>query len=282
MTDTRNSRFVGEEYFDIIRQSLDFFVTRIKRSLVLFLVIVFAFVTVGFLYWHSKKPYYESQLVCAYNNQRMPRKAFGEMTEKLNQLAKSGSNKELSLALRIPVEQAAAIISLEAKNRAGGPLYEDITTEYQPVYFTLSARNREIFMPFQAAFINYLNASPYDSTVRSLLARSKVQLIDFVNEDLLRLDSVIADYRYAVRSGAFTADTNRLRSAIADIFQYKYWLEKQLGQQQEKYALESAPTVTVMHGFMPSDRPTRGSKKTILAFSIIGLLLATGIVVVKK
>ena len=253
MTDTHSSRFLGEEYLDIIRQSLDFFVTRIKRSIGLFLLIVLAFAVAGGLYWYSKKPYYESQLVCAYYNQRMPRKTFGEMTEKLNQLAKSGSTEELSRVLGISAGQAASIISLDARNRAGSPLYEDITMEYQPMYFTLSAKNREVFLPLQKALIDYLNASPYDSAVGAVQTKSKAQLIEFLNADLLRLDSVIADYRYALREGRANWDSTKRRSGITDVFQYKHWLEKQLGQQQERYALESAPTVAVMHGFTPQD-----------------------------
>jgi hypothetical protein len=212
----------------------------------------------------------------------MPRKTFGEMAQKLNLLALNGSRIELSKLLHLPEEQVADIISIEARNRAGSPLYEDITTEFQPIYFTLKAKNREVFLPFQTTFVNYLNASPYDSTVRTMQAKVKTQLIDFLNADLLRLDSVITDYRYAIRAGSSTTDTVKRRTGITDVFQYKHWLEKQLGQQEERNGLENAPTVLVMHGFTPPDQPSRGSKKSILAFLLIGLLLATGIVVIKK
>jgi hypothetical protein len=282
MTDTHNSRFLGEEYLDIIRQSLDFFVTRIKQNIATYLLIIFAFCIAGVAYWYTRKPYYESELVCACTNERMPRKAFGEMAQKLNVLAKNGSSKELSRLLNITEDQATAIISVEARNRAGSPLYEDITMEFQPLYFKLSAKNRDVFLPLQTALVHYLNTSPYDSTLRALQTKTKAQLIAFMSADLLKLDSVIDDYRYAIRIGNTTVDSAKHRSSIADIFQFRHWLQKQLGQQQERYAMESAPTVTVMHGFAPADRPTRGSKKSILAFSLIGLLLATGIVVVKK
>jgi hypothetical protein len=282
MTDTRNSRLPGEEYLDIIRLSLDFFIARIKRSIGFFLLIGFAFCAAGVAYWYSKKPVYASELVCAYSSNRLTRKTFGEMAQKLDLLAKSRSYEGLSKLLNMPKEQVQGIISLEARNRSGSPLYEDITIDFQPIYFTLTANNREIFAPFQTAFVNYLNTSPYDSQVAAAQGKRQVQLLGFFNADLARLDSVIADYSYALRQGHITEDSTRRRSILPDFFQYKNWLEKQLVQLQERYTLESAPTVSIMHGFAPQDRPTRGSKKIILAFALIGLLAATGMALLRK
>jgi hypothetical protein len=103
-----------------------------------------------------------------------------------------------------------------------------------------------------------------------------------MNADLGRLDSVIADYQAAIRLGRVSADTTRRRPGIIDVFQYKNWLQKQLAQQQDRYEFEAARTVAVMHGFTPADRPTRGSKKIILAFILIGLFLATGVAILRK
>ena len=93
-----------------------------------------------------------------------------------------------------------------------------------------------------------------------------------MNTDLRKVDSIIDAYTAAIRSGAVFTDTINGSSDLTDILYYKDHLEEKLTKATFKRALEAGPSIVVMHGFAPPDRPTRGSKKIIGGFALLGLL----------
>ena len=273
MIDKRDTLFFLNEYTLILKKSISFFIVKIRKHIIALLLIVLIATAAGTAYWYSKTPYYESDLVCSYNNARFPRKIFGEMTQKINLLAQSGSRNELARLLNLPPQQTAKIISVEARNRSGSLLYEDITDDYQPLHFILKATDRAVFTPFEGALVNYLSATPYQKIIGMIEVGKITEKIGYLKSDMMKVDSITEAYTFAVRNGYAVNDSaNHLN--ITELLNYKEQLEDRLTGQWHHKALESLPTVTIIHGFAPGDKPSRGSKKIIFGCAVIGFFAA--------
>ena len=274
MIEQRDSPALLDEYAGVLQRTWAFFAERIRRNIPGILLITISFAAAGFAYWYSKPAYFESELVCGYNNERFSRKTFGEMTQKLNALAQSGSGNELSRLLGLPVGQTGKILAIEGRNRVGSALHEDITGDYQPLYFSLRATDRSVFAPFQTALVNYLSNTPYQKEIGAVQIAKINEKIGFLQRDIGQVDSIIAAYTSAIRSGLQFRDTIANRSDLIDMLHYKDELEEKLTHLQQRKALESGPSVIVMHGLSPADRPVRGSKRLIAGCALIGFVAA--------
>jgi hypothetical protein len=273
--DRSDTRSFLEDYIVTLRQAIAFLWMQIRRNILSFLLVILIAIGAGFAYWYRVTPYYESDLVCSYNNERFGRKTFGEMAQKINILAQSGSSKEMAKLLNITPEQAAAVVSLDAKNRSGSPLFEDITGDNQALYFTLKATDRAVFEPFQAGLVNYLSTTPYQREIGAIQLAKIDQKIAYIAGDIRKADSIIDAYTVAIRNGLVFRDTVKNSSDVTDMLNYKNTLEDYITHHVQRKALESGPSLMVMHGFTPADKPSRGSRKVILGFAIIGLVAAT-------
>jgi hypothetical protein len=282
MVDSKDTHSVLEDYLGIIRSSMTYVAKRIQRHFLSFLLIILLFGAGGVVLWYRQVAYYESELALFYNSKRVPRKTYGEMLHKLDQLAMSGSGKELGRQLGMSPELANSILRVEGKNRAGSPLHEDITEEFQAIYVAVKATDRRIFEPAEQGIINYLNISPYQKRISDLtVARIRIK-IDFLNGDLRKTDSIIDAYTIALRNGVPLQDSIGERYNVQVLFDHKSGLEDNLLDQHLQLALEGGPSVSLTHGFAAPDRPDRGSKKPIIAMTILGLVVAFGFVVLKK
>ena len=232
--------------------------------------------------WYKSPPYYESVLAAEYNNQVLPIKTYGEMCQKLNILAQKGAHSELGRLLNLPESLSSSILSIEAKNSAGSPLFEDITQELRPFYITLKSSNRGVFSVFEPALMHYLNSSPYQKQITSLDSFKNIQKINFINSDLQTIDSIIYSYNIFLRHTGMTKDSVGGFSNITALLNYRNKLEDQKLEIGFGLGLHTLPSVSIMHGFSPPDRPERNGKKLLLYGLLCSLLGATGIALIRK
>ncbi len=261
------------EYAQLLQETTHFFIRRIRRNFWVMLLIILFCTGAAAALWYRQKPFYESQMVGSYINERFSRKTYGEMVEKLNQLAKSGSYQELGKQLGLKPEQVGGIIALEAKNRAGSPLHEDITGDHQDIYINLRSYDREIFQPAEAALIRYLSGTQYQTDIGKMQVRKLEEKLNFQHEDLQKADSLLQAFMSSLRLGYLRLDSAG-RSGPVDLLYYREQLYDKLTSTEQRITLESGPSVLLLHGFSPADRPSRGSFKMVIAGIIIGLLLA--------
>ena len=281
MIDKNDTRSFLDDYMHALKRVVSFFATRIRQNLFSFLLIIVLATAAGAAYWYTRTPYYESELVCIANNDRFERKTYGEMVQKLNLLATSSSRNELARILKLSPGQTSAIIAVEAKNRAGSPLYEDITGDYQPMYITLKATDNRVFAPFQDALVNYMSQSPYLNDYGAVQIASINHRISLIEGDIRKVDSIIDAYTVAIRAGLVFRDTVTNKSDVTDILNHKSQLEDNITHFERRKVHESGKSVTVMHGYAPPDKPSKGSKKVIIGFAMIGVLVALGWVVLR-
>jgi len=255
-----------EEYEMISRQEMSHFLSDLAgflKKCVFFLwssvvrqplLFVFLFVAVmGIGYGlHVRKPaYYESKMACTYNH--LHKKTFGEMVQRIGALISEGSYQQVAKELNIPVETASSITGISAANMTGSPLHEDITMERTPMYFTLQARNREIFPIVQEALLRYLNGTEYQNK-RIALERVKIeQRALMLKNSLKQLDTVIYSYSTFLNHAKAASDSAAGFSNIAALFSYKEQLEEKMLETQKSLSL--LETVEMIYGFAPSDKP---------------------------
>jgi hypothetical protein len=284
MNDRSDTRTLLQDYSLAVRDSIIFFGTAIRRHLVAFVLIILASCAAGIAYWYLRTPYYESELVCRYINQPSAKKVLGEMIQKLNVLAQNGSSQQLARQLGLSPQQAARIIAIEPRNRAGSPLYEDITEEYQPIYIRLKATDNKVFGPAEAGIIRYLSRTDYQRQMAAAQLGRYTAKIDYLLGDIQKVDSITAAFTSALRTGAVYDDTTGLAHHfnIRAMLDYKDMLEEKLINLERQRTIDSGASVVVMHGFVPADKPSRGSRKVIAAFGIFGLLAAMGWAVLRS
>src|SRR6185437_5880623 len=101
--------------------------------------LVFALIVGGGYYFlkNSSYNYYEAGMACEFNS--MSYKTYGEMLQNLDILVKTHSYPTLAQTLEIPVPDAQRILSIDAVNMSGSPLYEDITADKFPFYIKVKA-----------------------------------------------------------------------------------------------------------------------------------------------
>lgn len=242
------------------------------------LVTIFILTVIGTGYFYQKKnpAYYQAEMVCAYNN--LHKKTFGEMVHKLDELAKKQSYHQLAEMLQLPIETVSSIIGFEAKNVAGSPLYEDITSERTPMYFTLKATDKSIFPKVEDALLHYMNSVPYQIKRTELEQRKLNDKIVFIENDLLKIDTMIAAYSHFLYRTKPATDSATSFSNIVELFRYKDQLEdKMLELEKSQNLIES---VEMIYGFAPPDTPVKTDRKFwirvvsfALIFSVIGAVI---------
>jgi len=232
----------------------------------------------GFYKWKSQPVYFESEMVCSFNN--MHKKTFGEMVHRLDLLAKTGSVRELARILGITEAQARSIKGFTARNIAGSPLQEDITTEKLPMYFGLQASDRTVFPLVEQGLLRYLNGTPYQE-LRVKLEREKIsERISYLDGTIHKLDSVIDAYAYFLRRTTAITDTAAGFSNVAALFKHQEELEnKKLDEIKLSRLLHS---VDLIYGFAPTDNPKERSRTELLKYLLGALGFSLVVVVLKE
>jgi hypothetical protein len=266
------------DFTSFLKRLVTFVLKAVKKNVLLCLFSFLIVVATGYFYQKRQAAYFQSEMVCAYNN--LHKKTFGEMVHRLDKLAKSGSYKQLASELQISPAEASAIVGLDAKNVAGSPLYEDITAERTPMYFTLTATDRSVFPKVQPALVHYLNSTPYQQRRTELEKARFNQKIGFISNSLSQVDSVIISYSSFVKHIRATSDSASGFSNIAALFSYKDQLEdKMLDYQKSLGTMES---VEVIYGFATPDYPIETGDKFWFRLVFAALLFSIGISVIKQ
>ncbi|HET9052759.1 MAG TPA: hypothetical protein VFM90_01205, partial [Cyclobacteriaceae bacterium] len=248
------------------------------QSWLLVALILAVVIGAGYVYQQKKPAYYEAEMVCAYN--QLHKKTFGEMVHRLDKLAEQQSYGQLAELLQLPMETASAIIGFEAKNVAGSPLYEDITTDRTPMYFTLRATDKSIFPDVEKALLFYLNHIPYQTQRTALEQKKTENKILLLKNDLSKMDSVISAYSNFLQRTKSVTDSAAGFSNIVELFRYKDQLEdKMLELEKNKTFIASVETI---YGFAPADTPVKNNRNFWIGWIAFAGILSTAAAVLRK
>jgi hypothetical protein len=267
-------------FLRFVKGIIAYTLSAVRQHMALAVITLVLVLGAGFYFWRAQKSYYEAEMVCTYSN--MTKKAYGEMVHNLDLLLQNKSYHALASTLNIPEEQATSIISIEAKNIAGSPLYEDVTTDASPMYFTVKATDRNVFSPLQDALVYYMNhGSPFRQVRDKMELESISNKRNFLHKDMAMVDSIVISYSKFLKRTKSVTDTAAGFSNVATLFTYKNTLEDK-DLQQEWRAKELQQAVHVEHGFLTPDNPVSNKKSLLLNVIICALLLPTAICVIYR
>ena len=258
-------------FIKFIRNSIRFTILSIRKY-ALSSVVVFALVVAAGVYYATTKPsYYESDMVCVYNH--LHKKTYGEMIRKLNTLAQTGSYTTLGQMLNMPVEKVKAVVSLEAQNIAGAPLYEDISQGKFPFYIVVKATNAAVYNDLQPALLKYMNSAPYQVLRNKLETKRLTQKIQYTGHSIQQIDSIVSAYPLLLKENANELDTASNVSNMIGLISYRDKLVSTM--LTDESTMQSMISVELLHGFAPSEHPVQPKKtKNILSFIILAAVLA--------
>jgi hypothetical protein len=273
MIDDRDVKSFLTGFSRFLRIGLAYILMSVRKNLTAALLIFLLVSGAGVFYSlrPAGKPYFQSDMACMFNN--LNKKAYGEMVEKLNILARSASYNQLAASLHLSPEQAAKIISLEAKNISGSPLQEDVSPgSHSPIYFIAKTTDRSIFGSLQEALINYLNSSPYQQLRNKLELERLDHKTKFQEHNLRQIDSIIASYPAFLKDTKANDDSTSGLSSIRDLMTWKDSLENNMLKDEESKSFMQS--VEVIHGFLPPDMPSRDGHKAWWLFVVLGFIAA--------
>jgi hypothetical protein len=267
----------GFLYF--VKKVINYLLSSLKEHYIAAILVFILSAAAGIFLWYRTGNLYESEMVCEFND--LSKKIYGEMVQKLDDLAKTRSYNALSTNLHLPLEDAREIVSIEGTNISGSKLYEDFTPDRGPMYFKVTATNNHVFAPLQKALLDYLNNnSPYRSQTDQLEIERIKHKNEFLNKDILLVDSLIAAYPNVLKN-INPFDTTYKLSNIPTLLHYKSDLEEDL-LKQEWREKELRSSVELLYGFVPTDHIEHVKNKKLIITILLAWCLSCFVAVLLK
>lgn len=215
--------------------------------------------------------YFEGQASFTYNE--LHKKTFGEMADKLRNLALSHSYKTLGEQLKLSEEQAKNIIDIEALTISGGQLSQDLTAGKMPFYIRVKLANRDLAETLLSSLETYFNNN---RQARSIIEHTTTQMrsrIKHLDGELQKLDSLKRAYQfYLMQQNSHTNPTVNtfnpieLYTQTEKLFNIKSDLEA---------AVDNFKAVKILDQFVMNDYPVTPSLSTLIVkFASIGLVFS--------
>jgi hypothetical protein len=125
----------------------------------------------------------------------LTKKTYAEILDQLDKLTTAGSRQKIAEELKLPVELAGNILSIDAKNINDLPLREDTSSKIkQPFKIIVELKSNKASDSLQNAIINYVNNSPYIKRLKEQQNKSYIERISFIERELSKLDSLKDEY----------------------------------------------------------------------------------------
>ena len=267
-------------FLSFIKRTLRYVLVSVKENIVIGLIVFVSICAIGIYYLRSKTCY-ESNMLCSVNN--LPKKVYGEIIYKLNLQFQSKSYKQLNKELKIPEDQLASVIDIEAKNIVGAPLQDDFSIDKLPFYIYVRANDNSIFPVLQESLLLCLNDLSYQSLRREVEENRIKKKMDFLGHDMQQVDSIIKEYTYFMKNVKTISDSSDIFSGIESVFSLKGKMEDEF--LKEGSAINFLKSVELIHGFMPTDKPIKKENKiwiVIMLSFFTSVVVCSGIKMIKK
>lgn len=255
----------------VVSRLFRYIIVTIRQYLLAAIALFLLILSAGSFLWYNSPASYESEMVCEFN--KLSKKTYGEMVQKLDALARSHSYDALAVSLQIPVSVARDILSIDGRNSEGSLLAEDATAVQGPMYFKVSATSGGVFNTMQEALLNYLNnGSPLSIRIGEMEMEKLNTHLDLVKKDLVQVDSILSESRALLTRQGSTPDTSLKISVIPALLAYKKQLEGEfLASDRAKKDIN--PTVKLVYGFAQPHPAISTRHKILMRTLLLALLL---------
>ena len=171
----------------------------------------------GYIYYTTKPSFYKASMVVIHSE--LTKKTYAEILDQLDVLTASGSKQRLAEELKLPVELAGNILSIDATNINDEPLIEDTSSKIkQPFKIIVELKSNRAADSLQIAIIDYMNNSPYIKRLKQEQNKSYIKRISFIERELLKLDSLKDEYTRFLSSSRISATFYNNAFSPTDIY----------------------------------------------------------------
>lgn len=225
----------------------------------------------GYLQFQKKTPYFEVQASFTFNE--LHKKIYGEMTDKLQQLVSTHSNKTLSELLKLKEQEAMNILDIQALTVSGTPLSEDLSIGKLPFYIKVKLKDRNVAAPLLISLENYYNNNPQAKTIIENSTLQMKSRITYLNSELQKLDSLKRAYQFYLMQQPLNSNTTvntfnpiELYKESEKLFNIKSDLES---------AITNFKAVKILDQFVVNDTPIQPIlSKDLIKYMGIGLMFS--------
>jgi len=225
----------------------------------------------GYVYYTTKPSFYKASMVVIYSE--LTKKTYAEILDQLDKLTTPGSKQQLAEELKLPVELASNILSIDATNINDEPLREDTSSKIrQPFKIIVELKSNEASDNLQNAIINYMNNSPYIKRLKEQQNKSNIEKISFIDRELSKLDSLKDEYTRFLASSRISATFYNNAFNPTDIYIHSNNLVNQKASILNLLNVDGT-AISVVDGFkVPSSPQTPSLLIYLLLFGGMGLI----------
>lgn len=227
----------------------------------------------GYIYYSTKPSFYKASMVVVHNE--LTKKTYAEILDQLDKLTTTGSKQRLAEELKLPVELAGNILSIDAKNINDEPLRKDTSSKIkQPFKIIVELKSNRASDSLENAIIDYINNSPYIKRLKEQLNKSYIERISFIEKELSKLDSLKDEYTRFLASSRISATFYNNAFNPTEIYVHS----NNLVNQKESFLSllnVDGTAISVVDSFkVPSFPQTPSLLKYLLLFGGMGLIAA--------
>lgn len=251
--------------------AFSFFALVVNKNKLLLLCGLLIGLISGYLYYITKPSFYKASMVVVYSE--LTKRTYAEILDQLDKLTTPGSRQRLAEELKLPVELAGNILSIDARNFNNIPLREDTSSKIkQPFKIIVELKSNSASDSLQSAIINYLNNSPYIKRLKQEQNKSYVEKISFIERELSKLDSLKDEYTRFLASSRISATFYNNAFNPTDIYVHSNNLVNQRESLRNLLNIDGT-AISVVDGFkVPSSPQTPSLLIYLLLFGGMGLI----------
>jgi len=225
----------------------------------------------GYIYYTIKPSFYKTSMVVIHSE--LTKKTYAEILDQLDKLTNTGSKQRLAEELKLPVELAGNILSIDANNINDEPLREDTSSKVkQPFKIIVELKSNEAADSLQNAIVNYVNNSPYIKKLKEQQNKSYIERLSFIERELSKLDSLKDEYTRFLSSSRISATFYNNAFNPTDIYVHSGNLVNQKESILKSLNIDGT-AISVVDGFkVPSSPQTPSLLIYLLLFGGMGVI----------
>jgi len=225
----------------------------------------------GYIYYITKPSFYKVSMIVIHSE--LTKKTYAGIIEQLDKLTTAGSQQRLAEELKLPVELAGNILSIDAVNINDELLREDTSTKIkQPFKIIVELKSNRATDSLQNAIIDYVNNGPYLKRLKLEQNKSYREKISFIETELSKLDSLKNEYTRFLASSRISATFYNNAFNPTDIYIHSNNLVNQKAAILNLMNVDGT-AISVVDGFkVPSSPQTSSLFKFLLLFGGMGLI----------
>ena len=251
----------------LVFKFFDFLLKAIKVYLIWFIFCCVLGIGLSYLIYKLKPKYYESEMI-VYNNE-LSKKDYNEIIKNLNNLLLTQSYDDLSGILKLNRDELNKIENFQAVSIINENLDKDTSTKVGQSFKIITKFKLQIKVDsLQNSIIEYLNNNPYLSKIREGQTKILIDKLDFLNNQLQKLDSAQRIYNRVMLNSKMPATFYNNAMNPADLYNQSI----NLANEKEailKWLNNKSQAVMLIDGMK---KPVYSDHITLKLWLIIGLL----------